>query len=213
MLPKETVANFIKELELKAKLHEEILNSSRKIIILSKQAVMAIHRQELSNAISNLTEAESMIRKLDEAFDKHPDIGLGAVRTAYQEYAEAKILLASIEGRDFPLPKELGIPTISYILGLADAVGEFRRATVEALKRGKLNKAEHFLQTMEEIYRELFPLEEFYNVIPDLRRKIDIARHLIELTLGDVSSEVRRSSLERAIKVLEKRIGAKEGET
>jgi len=45
--------------------------------------------------------------------------------------------------------------------------------------------------------------------VPGLRRKCDVARRIIETTRGDVTVEVRRSSLERSIKGLEKILGRK----
>ena len=59
---------------------------------------------------------------------------------------------------------------------------------------------------MENIYLELISLEGAYRLIPELRRKCDIARRLIELTMGELSTETRRRSLEKAIYCLEKKI-------
>ena len=167
---------------------------------------MAMHRQNLAEATVKLKEAEAMLRKLEEGSMSHPDVFTNVTKIAYQEFVEARVLLALVEGKSFPSPRELGVPTIPYVLGLADAIGEFRRTAVEALKASKLREAESCLQAMEEIFQELVPLEEFYTLIPEIRRKMDIARRLIESTLGEVSSEARRSSLESALRLLEERL-------
>jgi translin len=62
---------------------------------------------------------------------------------------------------------------------------------------------------MEEIYVELMAMDEAYMLVPGLRRKSDVARHLIETTRGDITIEARRSSLERSMKDLEKLVKKK----
>ncbi len=209
---KEVMASLLKELEEKTRLLDETHASSRRIILFSKQAVMAMHRHDLTDAEFKLNEAETILRKLETSQSTSPDMRGGPIRTAYQEYTEAKVLLTSVRGEDFPSPNEIGVPTISYVLGLADAIGEFRRAAVDGLGKGEIGKAERYLQLMEEVYQELLPLQDFYPLISELRRKMDVARHLVELTFSDVSSETRRASLEKALRHLEKRIEVNEGE-
>jgi len=206
------MADLLKELEEKAHLLDETQASSRKIILFSKQAVMAMHRHDLEEAESKLNEAEDLLRKLGTSQLASPDTRGGPIRTAYQEYTEAKVLLATVKGEDLPSPGEIDVPTISYILGLADAIGEFRRAAIDSLRTGDIGRAEHCLQLMQGVYEELLPLQDFYPLISELRRKMDVARHLIELTFSDVSSETRRDSLERALRLLEKRIEVNKSE-
>jgi len=47
-------------------------------------------------------------------------------------------------------------------------------------------------------------MDEAYTLVPGLRRKSDVARHVIETTRGDVTIEARRSTLEECMKKLEK---------
>ena len=80
---------------------------------------------------------------------------------------------------------------------------------MEALNHGEQEEAETSFHRMEEIYNELLPIEFFYSLAPELRRKVDVARHLIEATMGDIYMEKRRSSLESTMRSLEKRLGDK----
>lgn len=204
------MASLLPELEEKMKLREEALNSSRRVTVLSKQAVMAIHRRDPKGASSKLEEAGRILRDLEGRLAAHPDLQRAFTNIAYQEYVEARVFEAVASGMDFPSPSDLGIPPIPYILGLADAVGEFRRRAIEALTRGEIDGAESSLRTMEDIYQELLPLEFYYSLAPELRRKVDVARHLVQTTMGDIYTEVRRTSLERTIQSLEKTLEAKE---
>ncbi|MEM2093756.1 MAG: haloacid dehalogenase [Candidatus Bathyarchaeia archaeon] len=203
------MATLLHEIEEKARVLDEAQAYSRRVVLFSKQAVMAMHRQDLQEAVSKLSEAEKILMELDKLL---LDPSASYVKTAYQEYSEAMILLASIRGEEFPSPRDIGVPTIPYILGLADCIGELRRSALDALRRGEIGVAERRLLLMEEVYSELLPFLDFYPMFSELRRKMDVARHLIELTLGDVSWEQRRGSLERALKLLEKRIVVDKGE-
>ena len=206
---KQILANLLPELEEKIKLREDTITASRRVTVLSKQAVMAVHLKNFEDASSKLEEARRILQDLEGRLATHPDLRRGSTKVAYQEYAESRVIEAIASGLDFPSPNDLKIPTISYILGLADAVGEFRRSAVEALTHGEIKEAEASINRMREIYNELLPLEFFYSLAPELRRKVDVARHLIEATMGDICTETRRSSLESAMRSLEKKLDDK----
>ena len=124
---------------------------------------------------------------------------------AFQEYAEAKLLFSFVSsGRIAPL-REVNVDSSSYLLGLLDLVGELRRLTLNLLRGGETSKAEAALRAMEEIYENLYSLDHT-SLIPNFRRKMDGARRILEATRSDLIAELRRASLEEAIKGLEKRI-------
>lgn len=171
---------------------------------------MATHRGDLDEAEEKLDQAEKNLREIKKLASSHPDLAYsGSLRTAYQEYAEAHILLMFVREGKFLNPKDLDIPSIPYLLGLGDCVGEFRRRALDSLRRGDLKTAEDCLKTMEDVYSEFMSLESAYNLARDLRRKCDVARRLIEVTRGDITSETRRGLLEKSIKHLEKTIRGK----
>ena len=53
---------------------------------------------------------------------------------------------------------------------------------------------------MDQMFIQLLALDEAYMLVPGLRHKSDIARRIIEATRGDVTLEIRRKSLEDALK-------------
>jgi translin len=201
----EVIQRLVDDLKLQFNLRERALPSSRKIVILSKQAVMAIHRNEFDIARKRLNEAKGLLKEIN-VIATHPGLSINFIRVAYQEYVEANILFSiELEGI-FPKPEDLNVPTLSYLLGLADSVGEFRRKALDALRVGDIENAETSLKIMEDIYDNLLPLDEAFSLVSELRRKCDVARRLIEITRGDVTNEVRRNALEKSIDRLEKRI-------
>ncbi len=207
---KEIISGFQGELEEKTEVYEEISAVTRQIIFLSKKTIMAVHRGEVEAAQSHVMQMEQTRTRLDHMLSLHQDLYTGSVKVAFQEYAEAHVLLSLVTKGSYPDPRELSIPAISYILGLADAVGEFRRRALNCLIDGELSEAERSLHIMKEIYGELISLEKAYVLGSDLRRKCDIARRIIDSTMGDVMMEARRSSLQKTVERLEEKIRERE---
>jgi len=152
-----------------------------------------------------LKEAESLFQKLRTVANSYPDmVYSGIVDAAYQEYAEAQTLLTLVQENRFISPEEINVASVAYVLGLADVIGELRRRALDSLRKEHIKTAEECLDHMEEIYIELMSMDEAYMLVPGLRRKSDVARHLIETTRGDITIEARRSSLEKCMQNLEK---------
>jgi len=198
------------ELRKRETVHEDVQRDMRRATRLSKQAILSTHQERFSDAGNLLREVEELFVKLRKVAKNHPDmVYSGIVDAAYQEYAEAQTLLHLVEEDRFVDPEELGVPAISYVLGLADVIGEFRRRALDSLRKGDVKTAENCLKTMEQIYVELMSMDEAYMLVPGLRRKSDVARHIIESTRGDITIEARRSSLEECMKNLEKIVKSK----
>ena len=182
----------------------------RRATRLSKQAILFMHQERFDKARELLKEASELLAKLDEVSKDYPElVYTGLVNAAFEEYVEAHALLTLIKEERFINPEELGIPSVSYLLGLSDVIGELRRRTLDSLRREDVETAEYCMQKMEQIYVELTAMDDAYLLVPGLRRKCDVARRVIEATRGDLAIEARRSSLERSIKELERTIGRK----
>ena len=181
----------------KDKVREDAHDSMRKATSLSKQAILRIHQKKFAEAKKLLENATAAISQLQGSAEAYPEIIYGGMfSTALQEYAEANIFLKLIEEARFVTPKEINVPAADYVLGLADAIGEYRRLTLDALRKGEVAKGEKCLELMDEIYVELMAMDEAYMLVLGLRRKCDVARKIIEITRGDITQEVRRKSLE-----------------
>jgi translin len=200
-----TVLNEVKkELMQKDKVRENAHEDMRKATSLSKQAILRIHQKKFDEAKKLLQSATEAISRLQGLAEAYPEIIYGGMfSAALQEYAEANIFLKLIEESRFVTPKEIKVPAVDYVLGLADAVGEYRRLTLDALREGNVAKGEKCLELMDEIYVELMGMDEAYTLVPGLRRKCDVARKIIEITRGDITQEVRRKSLEDYLKRFE----------
>jgi translin len=194
------------DLALKAKdeKREKVIALSREIIRRSGSAVLAVHRQDEEGANESLKEAGEALNVSLEICKKQPEFYfVGSLPQAFQEFAEASLVAALIWSRDLPSPDDLNVPVEQYATGLADAAGEMRRYALDSLRRDNFDEAERALGAMEGIYVSLKSLDFPRAVVPNLRRKVDVIRRLLEETRGDVTlahqGRLIRGSIDRAL--------------
>jgi translin len=198
----ETVIQEVKsELMEKNQIREETHESMRKATSLSKQAILLIHQKRFDDAEKMVANAKEKIASLQTQAKQYPEIIYGGMLSAaFQEYSEANIFFVLIRKERFVTPAEINVPSVDYVLGLADVIGEYRRLALDNLREGDVEKGEKCLQIMDQIFIQLLALDEAYMLVPGLRHKSDIARRIIESTRGDITLEVRRKSLEDQLK-------------
>jgi translin len=199
----ESILQEIKnELMQKNKIREETYESMRKATSLSKQAILLIHQKKYAEAEKFIANSEEKISSLQVLSEEYPEIiyGGGMFSAALQEYSEARIFLILVRESRFVTPAEINVPSVDYVLGLADVIGEYRRLALDNLREGEVKKAEVCLEIMDQVFIQLLALDEAYMLVPGLRHKSDIARRIIEATRGDVTLEIRRKSLEDYLK-------------
>jgi translin len=198
----ETVIQEVKsELMQKNQIREETHESMRKATSLSKQAILLIHQKRFDDAEKMVASAKEKILNLQEQAKKYPEIIYGGMLSAaFQEYSEANIFLLLVREDRFVTPAEINVPSVDYVLGLADVIGEYRRLALDNLREGEVEKGEKCLEIMDQIFIQLLALDEAYMLVPGLRHKSDTARRIIESTRGDITLEVRRKSLEDQLK-------------
>ena len=198
----ETVLQEVKnDLIQKNKIHEETHESMRKATSLSKQAILLIHQKKFAEAEEFIKNAKEKISSLQVLSKEHPEIIFGGTfSAALQEYSEARIFLILVKETRFVTPAEICVPSVDYVLGLADVIGEYRRLALDNLREGEVKKGEECLEIMDQVFIQLLALDEAYMLVPGLRHKSDIARRIIESTRGDVTLEIRRKSLEDYLK-------------
>lgn len=204
------------ELKGREEIWEEVRRDMQRATRLSKQSILFAHQERFSDAKKLLKEASELFAKLEKVSENFPDlVHTGMVDAAYQEYAEAHAFLALVRQKRFPNPRKLKVPSIPYVLGLMDVIGELRRRSLDSLRKGDVKTAEKCLEIMEQVYVEITAMDDAYLLVPGLRRKCDIARGVIEITRGDVTMEARRSSLKHSIEELKRTIekGKKTGKT
>lgn len=178
-------------------IRENSHDSMRQATSQSKQAILRIHQKKFDEAKKLISDSKNLLQRLQEQAKQYPDVVYGGMLSvAYQEFAEANIFLTLIKEDRFLTPQEIGVPSVDYVLGLADVIGEFRRLALDYLREGEVEKGEKCLHIMDEVFIQLLALDEAYMLVPGLRHKSDADRRIIETTRGDITLEVRRKSLE-----------------
>ncbi|MCW4000445.1 MAG: hypothetical protein NWE93_09410 [Candidatus Bathyarchaeota archaeon] len=200
----EVIEQIKTELTSKNEVREETHESMRKATSLSKQAILLLHQKRFDEAAKMLSEAKEKIQKLQAQGEECPEVIYGGMfSAAMQEYSEACILLTMVKEDRFVTPSEINVPSVDYVLGLADVIGEYRRLALDYLREGETKEGERCLEIMDQIFIQLLALDEAYMLVPGLRHKSDIARRIIESTRGDITVEVRRKSLEDYLRKLQ----------
>ncbi len=170
-------------------------------------AIRAVHRDENELAREHLEEARLLAQSLRENLAGLPDLFYaGYTQDALKEYAEANMVYALINNNDFPTPEDLLLEPATYLQGLADAVGELRRRTLDMLLKDNPAEAERLLGEMDDIYAVLVTMDYPDAITGGLRRLTDVARSIIERTRGDLTLSLRQEHLEDSIRKLETRL-------
>lgn len=172
----ETILNGItKELADREVSRESTMADSRKVIRLSKKVIHAVHNGEDHSVARK--EMHDIVGSLDRNETSAAD--------AMMEFSEAEILVSIVEGRRLPSPEDLGIDGGSWLMGMADAIGELRRVILTLLMDSDLNNARSLFLAMEELCEGLMMFDVPDAILP-IRRKQDVARSLLERTRSDL---------------------------
>ena len=123
----------------KNQIREDTHESMRRATSLSKQAILLIHQKRLEDAAAMVKCAKDKIVNLQTQAKQYPEIIYGGMLSAaFQEYSEANIFLVLVKEDRFVTPIEINVPSVDYVLGLADVIGEYRRLALDNLREGEV---------------------------------------------------------------------------
>jgi translin len=182
---------------------EKLIKGTRDVIMLCSKSIIAMHHGKEGEAKEGMLGAAAMLNDL-RVYAKQ-DL-YKYVTVAEQELVEARALYSVMEGTDLPSMKDIGVTGESYLTGLLDCVGEIKRLIFDRMRSGKTQDAERLFAIMEQIYGALYPFAAYDNIVPGLRKKLDVARMLIEDIRAVVTEESRRQAMLDAVERLERRV-------
>ncbi|MHA1907053.1 MAG: hypothetical protein ACW98Y_07150 [Candidatus Thorarchaeota archaeon] len=202
------ILNSIREeIDADDQVREKVLPLARSAVRKCSESIKQTHRGKFVDAKSDLKEAHVLVNQAKEEMKKSAHMSKSRILdTAFQELAEAANLLSILEQGVLTPPEIYMIPSRPYLTGLADTVGEIRRAILEKLRKDDTTTAEKLLTMMESIFEELSSFDYPNALVPDLRRKCDVARGIIERTRGDVTTAVRQDRLVKEIGQYEEKL-------
>lgn len=176
---------------------EKLIKGTRDAVMLCGKSIIAMHHGKLEEAEESMGRAREMLYKF-RALAK--DDLCKYVTVAEQELVEAYALKAVMEGSPIPPMDKLGVSGPAYLTGLLDCVGEIKRLVYDRMRSGNGRDAEALFAVMEEIYGAVYPFAVYDNIVAGLRKKLDVARTLIEDIRALVTEESRRKALMDAVK-------------
>ena len=176
---KRDIDNIRKLLVKKQANFDKILLDSNEVIRHSGELITMLHNigssseKKIKDSLKSLQVQVQNLQKIDKGMEYY-------TLQAYQEYAEARLLFEIKINNKFLSNSSFGIKPEAYLLGILDLVGELNREFIEALRKNKVNEAEGYLGMMTQIYDLTRSLRFSSALIPDLRKKQDISRILVE---------------------------------
>jgi len=196
-----------KEIDADDQVREKVLPLSRQAVRKCSESIKMTHKKKFAKAKKLLEEAHKIITSAVSEMPASAFVSKSKnMDIAYQELAEAANVLSLIERGEYTLPEEYQIPSRPYLNGLADVIGELRRASLDYLRQDDVNKAEQLLGTMEDVLEGLQSFDYPNALVPDLRRKCDVGRSIVERTRGDLTRAVGQSRLVKELADFEQRI-------
>jgi len=189
MKPLSEILEEIRErLDAKETLREEVLPIARQLIRESAALIKNAHRGEWDEAVSRRNSLLNAVRNLKEKLSNSPDLWFaGFVQDALKEVAEACLVYSLLRNEPVPTPEDLGIDDAPYLNGLLEAMGELRRAVLDAIRRDDLATAERFLAIMDEVYFAAMSFDQADAVTQGARRRTDALRAILERTRSDIT--------------------------
>lgn len=188
------------ELDRAHQAREQGLTACRRTVRACGLAIRAVHRLDAAGAAQLTAEAAGHLREAQAVLRPHPRVAhAGFLHDAEKEYAEAELTAALVAGRALPSAEVLDVGIPAWLCGLAEAASELRRHLLDRIRGGELQRGEHLLGAMEEVYDLLVTIEYPDALTGGLRRSTDALRAVLERSRSDVTTTVMQARLQAAL--------------
>jgi translin len=182
-----------------------IIKGTRDAIILCSKAIVSLHSHKKKESFEYIEKAKKLLQEF-KALGK--DDLQRYLYIAEQEYVEAFCLFSIAENSIIPGMKSLDVSDISYVMGLLDCIGEIKRMIIDKIRGEGTSNVNTLFELMDKIYGIIYPLAVYDNLMPGLRKKLDVSRILIENVRAIITEEQRRTRMIDIIEQFEKKIMA-----
>ena len=180
-----------------------IIKGTRDATILCSKAIVSMHAHKKNESIENIGKAKKLLQQFKEMGKEDLQKYL---YVAEQEFVEAYCLFSIIENSVIPSMKSLEVSDISYVTGLLDCIGEIKRVIIDKIRLEGTVDINTLFELMDKIYGIIYPLAVYDNLMPGLRKKLDVSRILIENVRAILTEENRRTIMIEKMHEFEKKI-------
>jgi len=178
----------MKQIELS---REALIKETREVISLCSKAIVLLHGEKTKESEKLLDDASSSIRKLKDYAICDLDRYLWP---AEQEYVEAFILKEIVERKpDLSGHSELNVSLNAYVTGLLDCTGEIKRMIYDNLRKNNHGFSLSLFEIMQSIYNLVYPFSFYDNLIPGIRKKLDVSKRMMEDVRITMTEEYQRT--------------------
>jgi translin len=203
----EHVQTDIEDINKKFKDIEErrntIIKGTRDATILCSKAIVSMHAHKKNESLEYIEKAKKLLQQFREL---GKDDLQKYLYVAEQEYVEACCLFSIAEDNAIPSMKSLEVYDISYVMGLLDCIGEIKRMIIDKIRTEGISNVNTLFELMDRIYGTIYPLAVYDNLMPGLRKKLDVSRILIENVRAIITEEKRRSVMIERIQEFETKL-------
>ena len=205
------VQTDVEEINKKFKDIEErrnaIIKGTRDATILCSKAIVSMHSHKKNESIEYIEKSKKLLKQFKEL---GKDDLQKYLYIAEQEFVEAYCLFSIAENSAIPGKRSLEVSDISYVMGLLDCIGEIKRMIIDKIRSEGTSNVTALFELMDKIYGTIYPLAVYDNLMPGLRKKLDVSRILIENVRAIITEEKRRTIMIEKIDEFEKKIMASE---
>lgn len=197
------------ELEARSAARDNAIRRSRELIRYCANSIRAMHRSEFDRARDLLDTARGVAVRMVKSVQAYPGVyHAGYTQDALKELVEARAVYAMLLRKPIPAPEDLGVQVDypAYLNGLAEAASEMRRAILDTIRKGDLERGETLLENMDEVYAAMTTIDFPRAVTGGLRRTTDTLRAVLERTRGDLTVTKQQEELRRALSEFEARM-------
>jgi len=174
--------SIIPLLEKREASRDTVITATRPLVRHCALSIKQLHSGEIKEARAELDALDRALASLPSADSTFEYL----FEPIWQEMVEAKLLLAAVERKELPTYSALRVPPGVYLLGVCDAVGEFRRSMLESLRHGKKEDAHYYFDLMNQIYDQLSIIRFSNSLLPNFKPKQDQARHALEQARSEI---------------------------
>ena len=169
---------------------EKLIKENREIISSCSKAIILLHGNKIQEATDLIDKALNLLRDLKKFVISDLDRYLWP---AEQEYVEACILKEIVEKK----PKisshmDLEVSPNAYLTGLLDCIGEIKRMIYDNLRRNDLETSLSLFVIIQSFYDQIYPFSFYDNIVPGVRKKLDVGKRIIEDVRVTMTEEQRR---------------------
>ncbi|HXW11142.1 MAG TPA: RNA-binding protein [Nitrososphaeraceae archaeon] len=180
-----------------------IIKGTRDATILCSKAIVSLHSHKKKESIEYIEKAKKLLEQFKEL---GKDDLQKYLYIAEQEFVEAFCLFSISENSVIPSMKALEVSDVSYVMGLLDCIGEIKRMIIDRIRSEGTSNVNALFELMDKIYGTIYPLAVYDNLMPGLRKKLDVSRILIENVRAILAEEQRRTKMIEMLEHFEEKI-------